>query len=281
MKSKALGRGLDALFGEIEEAYSNEGTQKDEILDVVIKEIKINPYQPRKHFDETSLQELSESIKKDGLLQPVIVTRSVDGYTLIAGERRLRASKLAKLKTVKAIVINAKEEELREFALIENIQRDELNSIELAFAYSELLKLHNLTHEELSLKIHKGRTHITNTLRLLQLSTKTQKALVEKKISAGHAKVLVGLSEKDQQLVVNSIIGQKLSVREVEVLIKSMKNTPSAVPKLEKNTITYDFSHIKSKFENLGYKSKSSKNKLTIEFENEAQIVSFMEQISK
>jgi len=281
MKSKALGRGLDALFGEIEEAYSNEGTQKDEILDVLIKEIKTNPYQPRKHFDETSLQELSESIKKDGVLQPVIVTRSVDGYTLIAGERRLRASKLAKLKTIKAIVINAKEEELREFALIENIQRDELNSIELAFAYSELLKLHNLTHEELSLKIHKSRTHITNTLRLMQLSVKTQKALVEKKISAGHAKVLVGLSEKDQQLVVNSIIGQKLSVREVEILIKSMKNTPYTAPKLEKNTISYDFSPIKNKFDNLGYKSKSSNNKLIIEFENEAQIVSFLEQISK
>jgi ParB family chromosome partitioning protein len=281
MKSQALGRGLDALFGEIEEAYSNEGTQKDEILDVLIKEIKINPYQPRKYFDETSLQELSESIKNDGLLQPVILTQSVDGYTLIAGERRLRASKLAKLKTIKSIVISAKEQQLREFALIENIQRDELNSIELAFAYSELLKLHNLTHEELSLKIHKSRTHITNTLRLLQLSLKTQKALVEKKISAGHAKVLVGLSEKDQQLVVNSIIGQKLSVREVEALIKTMKSTVK-LPVVKNNIIPkYDFSYIQDKFTYLGLKSKSSKNKLTIEFENEEQIATFLEQISK
>ncbi len=280
MKSQALGRGLDALFGEIEEAYDNEGTQKNLVLDVSIKDIKANPYQPRKTFNEESLNELAESIKQDGLLQPIILSEDIDGYTLIAGERRLRASKLAKLKSIKAIVINSDEQKLRKFALIENIQRDQLNAIELAFAYSELIKLHDITHEELSLKINKNRTHITNTIRLLQLSAKTQKALIDKKISAGHAKVIVGLDEKKQQLIVNTIIGQKLSVREVEVLIKSMKND-TLIPKKSHSAASFNFIELKNKFDNLGYKAKTSKNKLTIEFESESQIESFLKQISK
>ena len=280
MKSQKLGRGLDALLGEIDEAYENEGSFRDAIVELSVKEIKPNPYQPRKHFDETSLVELGESIKKDGLLQPIVVSEDIDGYILIAGERRLRASKLAKLKTIRAIVLNTDEQKMRQFALIENIQRDELNAVELAEAYSELIKMYDVTQEELANKIHKSRTHITNTIRLLQLSSKTQKALVEKKITAGHAKVLIGLDEKQQQLIVNSIIGQKLSVREVEAIIKSMKNEKK--PPLSKSTnIEYDFSDIKERFNNLGFKTKTSKNKLTIEFENESQISNFLSYISK
>jgi len=280
VKSQKLGRGLDALLGEIDEAYENEGSFRDAIVELSVKEIKPNPYQPRKHFDETSLVELGESIKKDGLLQPIVVSEDIDGYILIAGERRLRASKLAKLKTIRAIVLNTDEQKMRQFALIENIQRDELNAVELAEAYSELIKMYDVTQEELANKIHKSRTHITNTIRLLQLSSKTQKALVEKKITAGHAKVLIGLDEKQQQLIVNSIIGQKLSVREVEAIIKSMKNEKK--PPLSKSTnIEYDFSDIKERFNNLGFKTKTSKNKLTIEFENESQISNFLSYISK
>ena len=271
MKSMKLGRGLDALLGEIDEAYENEGSQKDSVLEIGLQEIKANPFQPRKNFDEASLLELSESIKNDGLLQPIVVKESIDGYILIAGERRLRASKLAKLKTIRAIVLNSDEDKMRQFALIENIQREELNAVELAFAYQELLKLHNYTHEELSSLIHKSRTHITNTLRLLQLSEKTQKALVEKKISAGHAKVLIGLDEKQQQLVVNSIVGQKLSVREVEAMIKGMK-TEKTAPKKQSATQSYDFSTLQEQFLNLGFKAKVSNNKFIIEFESEAQI---------
>lgn len=273
MKSMKLGRGLDALLGEMDEAYENEGSQKDAILELSLKEIKVNPFQPRKNFDEESLLELAESIKNDGLLQPVVVKEDIDGFTLIAGERRVRASKLAKLKNIRAIVFNSNDEKMRQFSLIENIQREELNSVELAFAYQELLKLHNHTHEELSSLIHKSRTHITNTIRLLQLSTKTQKALIERKISAGHAKVLIGLEEKQQQLIVNSIIGQKLSVREVEAMIKSMKieNTSPNVKK-EVSLERYDFSTLQEKFVNLGFKAKVNNNKFTIEFENEAQI---------
>lgn len=279
MKSQALGRGLDALLGEIDEAYENEGTQKDTVSEISVKDIRPNPFQPRKTFDEAALLELSESIKNDGLLQPIVVTEDIDGYILIAGERRLRASKLAKLKFIRAIVVKSDNAQMRQLALIENIQREELNSIELAIAYEELIKLHEITHDELSRMIYKSRTHITNTLRLLQLSAKTQKSLLEKKITAGHAKVLVGLDEKEQQVMVNSIIGQKLSVRDVEAMIKSRKDVE---PVVEKKVLkeSYDLSTLQNKFNLLGFKVKTSNKSVTIEFDNENQIDEFLDYFS-
>jgi ParB family chromosome partitioning protein len=251
MKTQKLGRGLSALLGEMDDVYENEMHQKDMIVELQLKDIKANPFQPRKYFNDESLAELGESIKNDGLLQPVVVTEEIDGYVLIAGERRVRASRLAKLKTIRAIVLNSDEQKMRQLALIENIQRDELNAIELAHAYGELIKLHSITQDELSVKIHKSRTHITNTMRLLQLSAKTQKAIVEKKITAGHAKVLVGLEESTQQLIVDSIIGQKLSVRDVEAMIQNMKS--SSTPKTPKEIeVAFDFSKLKYAFEH-GY----------------------------
>ena len=280
MKSQKLGRGLDALLGEMDEAYENEGSSRDYIVEISLKDIRPNPFQPRKHFEENSLYELSESIKNDGLLQPIVVTEDIDGYVLIAGERRLRASKLAKLKTIRAIISNSDDQKMRQLALIENIQRDELNSIELAHAYGELIKLHELTQEELSSRVYKSRTHITNTLRLLQLSLKTQKALIEKKITTGHAKVIVGLDEKQQQLIVNSIVGQKLSVREVEAIIKGMKDK-KIEPFKEVKVISYDFSNAKDIFSSLGYKIKTSSKSLTIEFDNENHINDFLTYLTK
>jgi len=280
MKTQKLGRGLDALLGEMDEAYENEGSQRDSVLEISVKEIRPNPYQPRKSFDEEALGELAESIKNDGLLQPIVVTEDIDGYVLIAGERRLRAHKIAKLKEIRAIVLNSDDQKMRQFALIENIQREQLNSVELADAYQELLKLHELTHEELSVRIHKSRTHITNTLRLLQLSAKTQKALIEKKITAGHAKVLVGLDEKQQQLVVNSIIGQKLSVREVESMIKNMKNFAPVIstkPAVE----SYNFDDVKERCDMLGFNVKSSNNKITLEFQSQDEVDEFLNYLSK
>lgn len=276
MKSQKLGRGLGALLGEIDEAYENEIAQKDSVVELQTKDIRPNPYQPRKHFDEASLYELGESIKNDGLIQPIIVTEDVDGYVLIAGERRLRASKLLKLKTIRAIVLNSDEHKMRQFALIENIQRDELNSIELAHAYGELLKLHDITQDELANKIHKSRTHITNTLRLLQLSSKTQKALIEKKITTGHAKVLVGLDEKEQQLIVDSIIGQKLSVRDVEATIKNLKNPKKEISVKKEDIVAFDFSVLNQKLSSLGLKTKNSAKSLIIEFDNEEQVATFL-----
>jgi ParB family chromosome partitioning protein len=278
MKRQKLGRGLDALLGEMDEAYENEGSQRDEILEISLKEIQANPFQPRKAFDETALNELAESIKNDGLLQPIVVSEDIDGYVIIAGERRFRASKLAKLKSIRAIVLNSDEQKMRQFALIENIQREELNAVELANAYGELLKLHDMTHDELANMIHKSRAHITNTLRLLQLSAKTQKALLEKKITAGHAKVLVGLDEKEQQLMVNSIVGQKLSVREVEAMIKLKKSVENP-PQIKKEVVKYNFTNIKDKLEFFGYKIKTTSNSLTINFDSESEIADFMSRI--
>ena len=275
MKSKVLGRGLDALFGEIDEAYENESSNQANLIDINLKDIKPNPFQPRKHFNDEALFELANSIKSDGLIQPIVVTEDIDGYIIIAGERRYRASKLVKLKTIKAIVLSTDEYKMRQFALVENIQRENLNSIELASAYSELIKLHNITHDELSLIIHKSRTHITNTIRLLQLSKKTQKAIVEKKITTGHAKVLIGFDEKQQQTIVNSIVGQKLSVREVETIAKSMKEKKIKVL-VENKIIKYDLSNVKKRLAKLNFDSKSSANKLTIEFKNEDQIKEFL-----
>jgi len=280
MKSMKLGRGLDALLGEMDEAYENEGSSKDTILEIPLKDIRPNPYQPRKQFDETSLLELGESIKNDGLLQPIVVTQDFDGYVLIAGERRLRASKLMKLKTIRAILLNSDEHKMRQFALIENIQRDELNSIELAQAYNELIKIYEITQEELASRIHKSRTHITNTIRLLQLSAKTQKALAEKKITAGHAKVLIGLDDKQQQLIVNSIIGQKLSVREVESIIKNMKDDNKSLS-TKKAVPSYDFTDLKHKVSELGFKFKASNNKFTIEFNSDEEVDKFLNLIIK
>ncbi|MDQ7066556.1 MAG: ParB/RepB/Spo0J family partition protein [Sulfurimonas sp.] len=275
MNTQKLGRGLDALLGEMDEAYENEGSQKDMVLEIALKDIRPNPFQPRKTFDEVSLLELAESIKSDGLLQPIVVKEDIDGYVLIAGERRFRASKLAKLKEIRAIVLNTDEQKMRQFALIENIQREELNAIELANAYSELLEIHDLTHNELSTMVHKSRTHITNSLRLLQLSSKTQKALLEKKISAGHAKVLVGLDDGEQQLIVNSIIGQKLSVREVEAMMKSMKVNDK--PQIEKEQEeSYNFDNLKNRLKDFGLKSKIGKKTITIEFSSEEEIVDFL-----
>lgn len=278
MKSQKLGRGLDALLGEMSDAYESEiSAPKDSVVELNLKDIRPNPYQPRKHFDEEALLELSESIKNDGLIQPIVVSEDIDGYILIAGERRLRASKLAKLKTIKAIVINSDEHKMREYALLENIQRENLNSIELAEAYVQLLELHSLTQEALADKIHKSRTHITNTIRLLQLSQKTQKALLQNKITAGHAKVLVGLDEKDQQLMVDTIIGQKLSVRDVENSIKSIKTqtTPQKINGLKKSSL--DLKEALVKLHSHGFSAKGVKNSISIEFEDEEKLQNFIE----
>jgi len=279
MKAKALGRGLDALLVEIDEAYENEGTKQDEILELPLKDITPNPHQPRKIFNEESLQELANSIKKDGLLQPIIVKENLDGYTIIAGERRYRASKIAKLTTIRAIVINVNDDKVREFALLENIQRDDLNSIELAIAYDELIKLHNITHEELSLLINKSRTNITNTIRLLQLSSNTQKALLNKKITAGHAKVMIGLDEKEQEVIVNSIIGQKLSVRDVEAMAKKIKIIAD-IDKNHEQVAVFNLNSIKEKLSIFGFRVKQNKNKLTIDFNTELEVKDFLNHIS-
>lgn len=278
-KASALGRGLGALLSEIEEAYDNELPKKGGVEEIAVAKIRPNPYQPRKHFDPESLAELSESIKAHGLLQPIVVKEDLDGYILIAGERRLRASKLAKNKTIKAIVVSVSDEQMREQALIENIQRDELNVIDLAQAYQELIDIHELTHEQLSQTVHKSRTQITNTLRLLQLSEKGRKALVDGKISAGHAKVILGLEANEQAMMIDSIIGQKLSVRDVESMVKKIK-LPSTTHTVSHEVEELNFTALKKHLSALGYKCGTKGYKLTLEFEDNGQIESFLDLLS-
>lgn len=226
-KRKALGRGLEALLGEASDAYSKElgfGFKGVEQIDIEL--IQTNPFQPRKNFDEQALEELAQSIQEYGLIQPIIVLKkSADSYILIAGERRLRATKMLGNTEIKAVILDTDEERLRELALVENIQREDLNPIELANSYKDLIQALNITQDELAKYIHKSRAQITNTLRLLNLNEDTQKLIIEGKITQGHAKILVGLDKESEKMAVDTIIGQKLNVRDTEKIIQKMKKT--------------------------------------------------------
>jgi len=274
----ALGRGLGELLGEVESAYvSNNSQDKDsKVMDIDVSLISANPNQPRKIFDEDKLEELSLSIVEHGLLQPIAVIANDNGtYTLISGERRLRAHKLADIETIKAIVLDIDTFKLRELALIENIQRDDLNIIELAYSYAQLINEHDITHEELSKKVFKSRTSITNTLRLLQLDSYAQQFLANNKISAGHAKVMLGLSENEQKMVCDSIIGQKLSVRETEKLVKELKekNNPKEKKKIKTNNFDFNpLSNVLSQLQSSNLKVKAEKNYFKIEINSQEDI---------
>ena len=267
MAKRGLGRGLGDILGEVAEAYENEISQNS-MVELQIDQIRSNPYQPRKHFDEQSLKELAASIKEHGLLQPVIVIEDIDGFMLIAGERRLRASKMAGLSKIKAIVAQVDKNKYREFALIENIQRENLTPLELARSYKELIEEYGITHEELAHIVKKSRAHVSNTLRLLSLSEYAQKALEEGKITAGHAKVLVGVEEEEQKALVDSIVGQKLSVREVERL--------QSTKRVRKKEEKYDLKEVVQKLKALGFEASGKENRLTIKFTNRNDIDKFM-----
>ena len=274
----ALGRGLGELLGEVETAYgkSTDTAEKKQETKIQISKIKTNPNQPRKIFDEEKLKELADSILNHGLIQPIAVKKNDDdSYTLISGERRLRAHKLLEKEVIEAVVLDVEDLKLRELALIENIQRDDLNVIELGYSYAQLINEHNITHEELANRISKSRSSITNTLRLLQLSSYVQQLLANDKISAGHAKVMLNLSEEEQKIVADTIIGQKLSVRETENLVKNLKNDTQN-PKLKK-TLKNDFNYeplneIVDSFKKNDFKVRIDKNSLKIEIKSQDDI---------
>ena len=282
----ALGRGLGDILSEVEEAYEKDLSQLDSleleaqgarVEDLAVSSITPNPFQPRKYFDEQALKELSQSIKEHGLLQPIVVIEKEDGYLLIAGERRLRAHKLANIETVKAIIADADIDEikLRELALLENIQRENLNAIELANSYAELIEVHDITHDELSSIVHKSRSQITNTMRLLALSKYAQEHLIFDKISQGHAKTLVGLDEKKQKVIIDSIIGQKLSVRDTEIMVKNYKNTN--VPSSTKKSIPNLLKAYKKSFEkSIPFEHKVKSKSVEIFFKSESEVESFL-----
>jgi len=281
----ALGRGLGAILEEVGQAYDSEvgttTTSLDQIREIDLDEITPNPYQPRKTFDKDALRELSESIQRHGLLQPIVVIEKDDGYLLVAGERRLRAHKLAEFETIKCVVadVDIDDAKLRELALIENIQRENLNAMELAHSYDELIKVYSITHDELSNVVNKSRSQITNTLRLLALIPYVQEKLTSGNISQGHAKILVGFNEKEQKIMVDTIIGQKLSVRETEHLAKSKKLHEESKP--EEKKVNF-ISGYKSRFEEqLPFKFKVKNNSLEINFKDNAEIENFLKMLQK
>jgi ParB family chromosome partitioning protein len=282
----ALGRGLGELLGEIESAYDdNIGTNSSSDLtqdDIDISLIEINPHQPRKIFNQEKLEELSKSIKNHGLLQPIVVTKRDDKYILIAGERRLRASKLANLIKIKAVILDIDDSKLREYALIENIQRDDLNILEIAYSYAALINEHSITHDELANMVHKSRSSITNILRLLSLSVYAQQMVSSDKITLGHAKVIISLDEKEQKKVIDTVIGQKLSVRETEKLVKELKEPKKENPKkIQKNS--YDISTLKNiakKLQNSDLKVKVTNNSFNISINSQEDIEKILKYFS-
>jgi ParB family chromosome partitioning protein len=281
----ALGRGLSAILNEVSQAYEHEmdvGDSAGEIREIFIDSITPNPYQPRKNFDKDALLELSESIKKHGLLQPIVVIDKGDNYLLVAGERRLRASKLAGLDKIKAIIadVDIDELKLRELALIENIQREDLNAIELAHSYDELIKVYEITHDALAEIVNKSRSQITNTIRLLSLSDYVQKRLINGDISQGHAKILVGFGVDEQRVLVDTIIGQKLSVRETELLVKNrkLKNSSSEPMPIKKN-INFIINHKDKISQKLPFDFRLKQDKLEIKFKNEEELEKFLSMI--
>jgi len=278
-----LGRGIGAILEEVESAYANDiKSGAETITEIDIDNIKPNPYQPRKKFDEEKLKELSDSIAEHGLLQPIVVIKKKNNYILIAGERRMRASKLAGKETIRAIIADISLEHIQELALMENIQRENLNPIELALSLNELIEKHNVTHDKLAELIHKSRTYVTNVLRLLNLTEFTQEKISEGQISSGHAKVLVGLDPKDEKKIVNSIINQKLSVREAEAMVRSLKGTD--VPKKESNSLPkneFEFSEIVDVLKGFSPKVKARANLVSIEFDSQESIDSLLKQLQR
>jgi ParB family chromosome partitioning protein len=282
----ALGRGLGEILSEVEEAYEKnlDGMESFEleksgarVEEIDVESISPNPYQPRKNFDKTALKELSQSIKKHGLLQPIVVIEKDNGYLLVAGERRLRAHKLANIPTIKAIIadVDIDDFRLRELALIENIQRENLNAIELANSYAELIEVHSITHEELASIVNKSRSQITNTLRLLALSKYAQKQISQGKLSQGHAKVLIGLDDKQEKIIIDSILGQKLSVRETEKLVKNYKTTSNTKAKKSKNDdLLLEYKNDLKEL--LPFKHKIKSNSIEITFSNTKDIENFL-----
>ncbi|ALA97110.1 chromosome partitioning protein ParB [Spiroplasma kunkelii CR2-3x] len=244
IKSRLSSKGLDKIFGEginevIKGIESNDAL-KETANEIVLAEIFPNPHQPRKNFNEEELTELAQSIKEYGLIQPIIVKKTNNGYYLVAGERRSRAAKLAGLTTIPAIVVDFNDQQMKEVALIENIQRVDLNSIEEANAYKELIELLGLTQEELAQRIGKSRSHVTNTMRLLNLPTEVQTLLLENKVTMGQVKPLISLNVDKNELknIINKIINLNLNARQVEELVKEYnpKITKPLIENSEKNS---------------------------------------------
>ena len=275
-KKEALGRGLGSLLGATTEVVK----VATEIGKLKIKDIETNPYQPRKDFDEESLAELADSIRQQGVITPITVRRLETGkYQLIAGERRLRAAKMAKLTEIPAYIRTATDQQMMEMAIVENVQRENLNAMEIALSYSTLIEECGLTQEQLSEKVGKNRSTITNYLRLLKLPAEVQIALKDNAISMAHARAMITLEDADIQLrLLKEITDNDLSVRQTESLAKSLiaanskpaakKSVKQPLPELHENTKNELKKYIQSEVEIK--RSRKGKGSLTIYFNNDS-----------
>ena len=277
-KRRALGRGLEDLFniedinyGKLEEKIM-ETSSEEEVHELSLDEIRVNPYQPRKTFDEEALNELAESIKQHGVIQPIIVKRSIKGYEIVAGERRFRASKLAGKTTIPAIIRDFTDEQMMEIAVLENLQRENLNTIEEAEAYKSLMTNLNLNQEEVAKKVGKSRSHVTNMLGILSLPTPVKNLISENKISMGHARVLSKLDdlEKIDELA-NKIVDEQLSVRELEDLANNKEFTRKN--KIVRKEPNREYAALERELSDyLKTKTKISNKKLVISFTDEEDL---------
>ncbi len=221
MNKKGLGKGLGALISAANEEVNEEINEKKGIVELKINDIEPNINQPRKKFDDEKLLKLSESIKKHGVVQPIIVKKEDNTYRIVAGERRWRAARMAGLKTIPVIIKELSERQVMEIALIENLQREDLNPIEEAEAFERLLNEYNLTQEELSEAIGRSRSAIANTIRLLGLSEKVKNCLINQDITSGHARAILSVDNKElQEKICDEIIEKNLTVRQTETLVK-------------------------------------------------------------
>ena len=246
MSNAKLGKGLEAIFGgNVDELFSEiqngnvEGATVSGVKNLNVDDIKPNPHQPRKEFDEEALKELSESIKTHGVFNPITVVKSVNGYVLVMGERRLRATKLAELEQIPAYVVEYDDKQMMELSLLENTQREDLNVIEVAEAYHNLIDKYDYTQEQLAKRVGKSREYVANTLRLLRLPKSIQAYVIKGELSNGHVRAILSLEkDSDKELIAKQAIKEKLSVRAVEKLVKELKE-PKVV-KVSKDDHTYD-----------------------------------------
>ena len=280
MASKGLGKGLDSMIppkrtarAQAQDSAANKNANKSGEVILKINDVEPNKNQPRRTLNEDSLIELSESIKQHGIVQPLVVAKQKDYYEIIAGERRWRAAKIAGLKEVPVIIKDYSPQEIMEVALIENIQREDLNPIEEAKAYKNLIDEYNLKQDQVAEKVSKSRTAVTNALRLLKLDDRVQEMLINENISSGHARALLGLDDAEKQYnIATQIFDEKLSVRETEKLVKQI-NRPEQPPKPKKelkNDFVYRDIEEKLK-EKIGTKVKinrktEDKGKIEIEY---------------
>ncbi|OIJ21912.1 chromosome partitioning protein ParB [Anaerobacillus alkalidiazotrophicus] len=230
MAKGGLGKGIQAFFPEAGDE------KKEEVKEIPLKDLRANPYQPRKFFSEESITELKESIINHGILQPLLVRKSIKGYEIVVGERRYRAAVEAGLEKIPVIIKELTEDKMMEFALIENLQREDLNPIEEAVAYDKLMKHLNVTQEQLATRVGKSRPHVANHLRLLQLPVEIQNLVEEGQLSMGHGRALLGLKNKEKlPLLLKKVIDEGLNVRQLEQLIQNLNENVSRETKRKKD----------------------------------------------